>query len=501
MGKTKKKYSLKERTNKEKKAKALKARKIGASTPNELTNDRITAFGGGLSLVKFFDAVEFEKIFQKIFCPPKRKPNEGSYKMIYSLLLLLFIGFTRIGHFTYLRTDFMLCGIMGVIKLKAVSTYWRFLDSMGLNQSYSILRIIAELRERSWQLCGFKIREIHIDVDTTVETVYGEIEGARKCHNRKNRGKKGLRPILAFVEETREYLCGKLRKGETVSGKQFGKFIEDMAKYIPSCVKKVTLRADGEFISEESCTAAEKRGYTYIFGNKSCKPLFKKDQWYSRKKGTLIQYNSCDYKPLKWSKKRRFVAMRIPKEKDIETDYSQIELFKDDNYKYRIFVTNQKGIAHKIIDRYDKRADCENLVGEAKREGLAAIPSKKFKNNHVFFQIVMLSFNIWRYLKFLAAQANMKKKELKTCSEKKIPSKYKIIPHPIINHTARIARLKLLFIGAKITCHDNRAKVQYSLHDERVSEFRSFLNCLDHLRKKKKPWDYHDPWNPLSDAA
>jgi hypothetical protein len=50
-----------------------------------------------------------------------------------------------------------------------------------------------------------------------------------------------------------------------------------------------------------------------------------------------------------------------------------------------------------IIIEYDKRADVENLVGEAKREGLDMIPSAKFKSNYAFFQIVMLAYNIWRH--------------------------------------------------------------------------------------------------------
>lgn len=54
-----------------------------------------------------------------------------------------------------------------------------------------------------------------------------------------------------------------------------------------------------------------------------------------------------------------------------------------------------------MIAEHDKRADVENLVGEAKREGLEAIPSGKFKNNYAFFQIVMLTYNIWRYMKIM----------------------------------------------------------------------------------------------------
>ena len=37
---------------------------------------------------------------------------------------------------------------------------------------------------------------------------------------KKNRGKKGYRPVLCFIDETREYLLGKLRKGETISGEE-----------------------------------------------------------------------------------------------------------------------------------------------------------------------------------------------------------------------------------------------------------------------------------------
>jgi len=41
-----------------------------------------------------------------------------------------------------------------------------------------------------------------------------------------------------------------------------------------------------------------------------------------------------------------------------------------------------------------ERADSENLIGEAKREGLSAVPTGKFSHNYAYFQIVMLSYNI-----------------------------------------------------------------------------------------------------------
>jgi len=53
--------------------------------------------------------------------------------------------------------------------------------------------------------------------------------------------------VLAFVDETREYLLGKLRKGETLSGEEAAVFIKGIKRQVPVCVKKVLIRADAEF--------------------------------------------------------------------------------------------------------------------------------------------------------------------------------------------------------------------------------------------------------------
>ena len=169
--------------------------------------------------------------------------------------------------------------------------------------------------------------------------------------------------------------------------------------------------------------------------------------------------------------------MRITKEqKPPSKQPQQCVLFEDDKYTYRIFCTNLAGSAHPIIIEYDKRADVENLVGEAKREGLDMIPSAKFKNNYAFFQIVMLAYNIWRYMKMLA------QKSVSAASEKIGVMK------GIVANTVRIARLKLLFIAAKVVQDGNRDKIKYSVHDARTPEMLSFLHFLDNRRGQTKPW-------------
>ena len=127
--------------------------------------------------------------------------------------MLLFIGFNRIWHFVYVRIDPMLCGFFKLTRLPAASTFWRYVDSLGINQAHSILKLNGILRERVWQLCGLQYHRVQVNNDTTVKTVYGHQQGARKGNNTQHRGKLGLRPILGFIEETSSIWCRQTAKG------------------------------------------------------------------------------------------------------------------------------------------------------------------------------------------------------------------------------------------------------------------------------------------------
>ena len=153
----------------------------------------------------------------------------------------------------------------------------------------------------------------------------------------------------------------------------------------------------------------------------------------------------------------------------------QLKLLESENYLYRVFATNAPGRPHRVIADYDLRADAENLIGEAQREGLLAIPSKKFQAHHAFFQIVMLAYNLWRWMKLLAGHAERQAKG----SQAKEDARRITMP----DHTIRIARLKMLFVAAKIRFHGNRDDVRYSMHEQRAAGLMDFLGYLDRRRE------------------
>ena len=121
----------------------------------------------------------------------------------------------------------------------------------------------------------------------------------------------------------------------------------------------------------------------------------------------------------------------------------------------------------------------ENLVGEAKHEGLCAVSSAKYKNNYAFFQGVMLAYNIWRYIKLMASSSQSSDQpQMKTLAA----------------NTIRIARSKLLSIAANVVKDQNRDKVKFSIHDGQTPAMVGLLARLDALRSKPRPWAQNDKW-------
>lgn len=93
------------------------------------------------------------------------------------------------------------------------STFSRFFSWVSLSMPERVsdinLSMLKKLRE------GFKgfVQGLTMDVDSHVETVYGNQEGANVGYNPKKRGRKSYHPLSAFVGETRDFVRGYFRQG------------------------------------------------------------------------------------------------------------------------------------------------------------------------------------------------------------------------------------------------------------------------------------------------
>jgi len=88
MVKSKKSDFSKNRNPKGFSPKGAKAKKINASTVYDTCSEQLSAFGGLLPLIKFFDLVGFREIFNFAYKAPAREPKLGHYSMMTGLLML-----------------------------------------------------------------------------------------------------------------------------------------------------------------------------------------------------------------------------------------------------------------------------------------------------------------------------------------------------------------------------------------------------------------------------
>src|SRR3990172_3917331 len=93
----------KQGSNRARAVKVARAVRITAETPYGECAEGLGGVGGLLALVKFLDLIGFEQAFAHHYVPPKREPKLGGYRMVLGILMLLFIGFQRLGHFAYVR--------------------------------------------------------------------------------------------------------------------------------------------------------------------------------------------------------------------------------------------------------------------------------------------------------------------------------------------------------------------------------------------------------------
>jgi hypothetical protein len=290
--------------------------------------------------------------------------------------------------------------------------------------------------------------------------------GARKGYNPKHRGKKSYQPILTFLAETREYVGGELRKGDRPTGKQIAAHLEGVFAALPETVERVYARADSGFYCWEAVEAYEKHQCRFVLSAQKTSRLveeLKAARWTGSPRTDADGQCEFRYQPQGWETAYRFVALRYqkkPKPKELGQP-EQYQLFDTPEYSYRVFVTNLDAPIDALVGFYRQRAGAENLIKEANNDaGLAAHPSGRWAMNCVHFQLAMLAYNLNCWLMLFNREERAKTEDL--------------------HHTTlATARLRFLFLAAKIVRHAGAVLVRYSDH---YPEQSTMSRLMDRLR-------------------
>jgi hypothetical protein len=290
--------------------------KIGAATPYDFQGANLTAYGGLLPVAAMLEKLRFQELIEEHVTIKRLTTSMPGFRFVLAMVLALYVGFARLSHLAFLSREPMLTGILEVRTLPVQSTFWRFLASLHLTVVRQLLEVGRQMRQRVWEAAYVELKEVTLDTDTTVQTVYGRQMGARKGYNPQHRGKKSYQPILTFVAETREYVSGELRKGDRPTGKQIIAHLESVFAALPATVERTYARADSGFYCREAVAAYEKHDSRFVVSAQKTPRLIEELQaarWTGSPRTDADGQCELRYQPEGWGKAYRFVALRYQK--------------------------------------------------------------------------------------------------------------------------------------------------------------------------------------------
>lgn len=452
--------------------KPAEANKINASTHYDFNAKNLTPYGGLFPVVTMLEKVGFQSLVEECLTVNRLTRAMPMSKFVLAIVLGLYVGFARLSQLRFIAKDPMLTGILQIAALPGQSTFWRFLASLHFNVQRQVLKLQRKLRERVWAAANVRLKSFTLDTDTTVHTLYGKQMGARKAYNPGKKGKKSYQPILTFLAETREYLAGQLRNGNKPTGKQIADHLAEAFQSLPATGAKRFARADSGFYCGEAVEAYVKWDCKFVMVARKTAALLaelRKADWKPSPMTDADEECEFRYQPDRWKSAFRFVALRYDEpEGDEEAEEGaepeaaeQYQLFACGKVKYRVFVTS---IEDQPIDWvtwfYNRRAGAENLIKEANNDvGLAAHPSGRFGMNANHFQLAMLAYNLNCWLLLFQRPEEETVETLK---------------HTMLS----TARLRFLFVAAKIWRHAGQTGISYGDHYEEQGLFHRLMSRL-----------------------
>lgn len=263
---------------------------------------------------------------------------------------------------------------------------------------------------------AFRGDRVHLDIDTTVEPLFGHQEGALPGPNPRYHGRPSYHPLLGVVAETETCVGAVLRPGDRGFGGEDATSVRTYVDRVRSAVgpdTDVVVRIDAggdcsEFFDEIGASGAH-----FLVKARLTADLVGAVAHHTR--WTTVD-SDADGRPVRqvaeieFSRKEwqeRGLRVRVVAVRSLERDVGkQVFLWPDLEYTTHVVLTNDFGRAADDVARdYDGRAEVETIIAELKGAlGIGKVPSQIFDANHTAFLIKLLAHNVLRrYARHVAA--------------------------------------------------------------------------------------------------
>lgn len=357
-----------------------------------------TALGGLNQLGRFLLKLKIEERLAARFRDAKSRWSSWRLDRVIRILLdAYFAGIERLYHFEDLETEPLFCARHGVERLPDLNTLYRdlrrFEDAKLLRVLLDILReiVVEALRQQ---------KQVTLDIDSTVETLYGRQEGAEIGPNPHKPGRPSYHPLIARDRISDLVVHHVLRPGSAGTATDIVSFLHRTIDIVKEGGpgRTILARLDSGFESDDVMRLLERRGVGYVIKMRGTWSITSYLYGLGPRAWRRVAFDGdgeievadLSVKRNDWRQPRRMVVLRKR-----EMDQPQGHLFDRDGWSYSFFVTDREWAPEDVARFYDKRADVERTICEAKNDlSIDHVPTSSFGANAADLAIKVLARNL-----------------------------------------------------------------------------------------------------------
>lgn len=366
----------------------------------QFTEKRLTGNAGLVHVGRFVEKLKLKKTIDKKVSIIRAANSDYSVSdAIIMLAMGVIAGAKRISHLSLLQNDHVIRTLFNWDNFPVDTTFSRIFKLFSHKHCKEFSEAEAVSRKQVWSKKWFG--KVTLDMDSTVNGVFGSQQGAEKGYNPKKKGQKSYHPLLCFIAENRECLHNWFRSGNTYSANGSVEFMKECIARLPKRVWKVAVRADSAFFSGDLLDFLEGKSCQYHIKVKlkGLESLLSIQKWRKIKYQPGFESTEFYYKCSGWKRKRRFVAVReviITPSDDPLFPLPKIE------YAYFCYVTNMNRSPYASHKYYGKRSTSENWIEWCKNQMASSkILTQDFWANSAIFQSSILAYNLVVWMMWL----------------------------------------------------------------------------------------------------
>jgi hypothetical protein len=258
---------------------------------------------------------------------------------------------------------------------------------------------------------------LHLDIDTTVEPLFGDHEGALPGYNPRYPGRPSYHPILARCAETDTVVGALLRPGNTSFGDAEAPLVGawiDRLREAAGAKTLIRVRIDSAGDCTTVMRAIDEKGAHFLIKGKPtadvCAAVYRVPRGCWRTVDVdadgkpTRQVAEVSFERAEWRNQGLTVRVIAVRSKERDTG-KQLYLWEDSEWSVQVYLTNDLDAdADELARGYDGRAGIEPLIAELKGAyGIGKVPSADFEANHAALLIKLLAHNLLR--RFVLAMA------------------------------------------------------------------------------------------------